>query len=348
MSIVVIGAGYAGTVAANRLAKKAPGARITVVNPRAEFVERVRLHEHLAGSGGAVTPLTEMLNPRIRLVVGTVDKIGDGSLLLADGTTLPFEHLVYAAGGAVTAPSGTFAVGGLESAERARAALADLPDGARVTVVGGGLTGIETAAEVAESHPGLRVRLLSEGEVGASLGEGARGRVHRELARLGVAVERGRFDGAVGDADLVLWAIATQVSDLGARSGLAVDADGRVLVDEYLRSVSDPRVLAVGDGAAVPGARLSCQTALPQGAHGADNLARILEGAAPKRYSMGYTGQNVSIGRRSAVIQVARRDDSPTRIWFAGRPAAALKEQVCRLARGAARTATFAWLPAPR
>lgn len=346
MKVVVIGAGYAGTIAANRLVKKAD-AEVTVVNPRPGFVERVRLHEHIAGSGSAVTPLTEMLDPRIRLVVGTVDKIGDGSLLLADGTTLPFDRAIYAAGGAPTAPSGTHVVGALETAEEARRALAALPDGAAVTVVGGGLTGIETAAEVAEARPALRVRLLSEGEVGASLGPGARARVRRELDRLGVAVERGRYDGA-GRADLVLWAVATQVSDLAARSGLAVDEAGRVVVDEFLRSVSDPRIVAVGDGAAVPGARLSCQTALPQGAHGADNLARELAGRPAKPFSMGYTGQNVSIGRKRAVIQAARRDDTPTRIQFGGRSAALVKEQVCRMAKGAAKTARYAWLPAPR
>lgn len=347
MKVVVIGAGYAGTIAANRLVKKAGDVEVTVVNPRGEFVERVRLHEYIAGSGTATTPLTEMLDPRIALRIGAVEKIGDGTVALADGTELPFDHLVYAAGGAITAPSGTVAVGGLESAETARAALAALPDGALVTVVGGGLTGIETAAEVAESRPGLRVRLLSEDEVGASLSDRARARVHRELERLGVTIERGRYAAPDG-ADLVLWAIATQVSDLAARSGLSVNESGRVLVDEFLRSVSDPRVFAVGDGAAVPDARMSCQTALPQGAHGADNLARVLAGEQPKRYSMGYVGQNVSIGRRTGVIQSSRRDDTPTRIWFGGRPAALMKEQVCRMARGAAKSANYAWLPAPK
>ncbi|BDH55354.1 hypothetical protein MTP03_02930 [Tsukamurella sp. PLM1] len=92
MKVVVIGAGYAGVIAANRLVRKSGSGgtvQVSIVNPRSEFVERVRLHEHIAGSGTAVTPLAEMLDPRIRLVVGTVDKIGDGTLLLADGTSCP-------------------------------------------------------------------------------------------------------------------------------------------------------------------------------------------------------------------------------------------------------------------
>lgn len=347
MAVVVIGAGYAGTMAANRLARKA-SVDVTVVNSRPEFVERVRLHEYVAGSGAATVPLSEMLDPHITLVVGAVDQIGDGSVLLDDGTHLGFDHLVYAAGGSIVEPAGTLAVGGLESAKQARSTLAALDDGAVVTVVGGGLTGIETAAEIADARPTLKVQLLSEDEAGASLSPRARARVQHKLGSLGVVLQRGRYVADEDTSDLTLWAIANQVSDLAERSGLAVDNHGRLLVDEFLRSTSDPRIIAVGDGAAVPNQRPSCQTALPQGAHGADNLVRELAGKEQKRYSMGYIGQNVSIGRRQGVIQSSRRDDTPTWLWFGGRPAAMYKEQFCRMACGAAKSARYVWLPAPR
>ena len=165
MLVVVIGAGYAGTMAANRLVRKAD-VEVTVVNPRPEFVERVRLHEYIAGSGAATVPLTDMLDPKITLVVGSADLIDNGSVLLDDGATLAFDYLVYAAGGSIDEPEGTVAVGSLASAERARAELAALDDDAVVTVVGGGLTGVETAAEIAEARPTLRVHLLSESEIG--------------------------------------------------------------------------------------------------------------------------------------------------------------------------------------
>ncbi|MET9327202.1 FAD-dependent oxidoreductase [Tsukamurella sp. NPDC003166] len=348
MKVVVIGAGYAGTIAANRLVKKAD-VDVTVVNPRREFVERIRLHELTAGSGAATAPLADVLDPRIRLVVGAVEKIGDGVLALAGGGELDFDRVIYAAGGAITAPSGTVAIGGLESAREAHRELAALPDGAAVTVVGGGLTGIETAAEVAEARPDLRVRLLSDGEIGQSLGAGARARVRRELDRLGVSVQRGRYAGADG-ADLVLWAIATQVSDVAARSGLQVDDDGRVVVDGFLRSVSDPRVFAVGDAAAVPGSRMSCQAAMPQGAYAADTLVRELDGVPlMKAFSMGFTGQCVSLGRAAGVVQVSRRDDSPTALYLRGRAAAFVKERVCRFTLSGARSPRYyAWLPGPK
>ncbi|WP_433712140.1 NAD(P)-binding protein [Nocardia sp. CA-084685] len=43
--IVVLGAGYAGLAAARRLARTARDAHITVVDARASFIERVRLHQ---------------------------------------------------------------------------------------------------------------------------------------------------------------------------------------------------------------------------------------------------------------------------------------------------------------
>lgn len=48
IDVVVIGGGYAGVMAANRLTQRADVA-VTLVNPRASFVERVRLHQVAGG-----------------------------------------------------------------------------------------------------------------------------------------------------------------------------------------------------------------------------------------------------------------------------------------------------------
>ena len=50
--IVVIGGGYAGVLAANRLRRR-PGLDITLVNPRPQFVERIRLHQLVVGNDDA-------------------------------------------------------------------------------------------------------------------------------------------------------------------------------------------------------------------------------------------------------------------------------------------------------
>ncbi|MDT0421382.1 NAD(P)/FAD-dependent oxidoreductase [Streptomyces evansiae] len=344
MKVLVVGAGYAGTLAANRLVKKVKGAEVTVVNPRAEFVERVRLHQRVAGSAEAARPLRSMLRDGIEVRVGEVEKVSEGTLVLAGGGTLPYDHLFLAVGSTARPLPGTVPVGTWEGAGQARAALAALSAGAHVTVVGGGATGVETATEVAEQRPDLRVRLVGE-RIADMLSGKARARALAALGRLrvdlveDVVTGAGAAEGEVRlrsggslPADLVLWAVVSGVPPLAADSGLDVDAAGRAVVDPYLRSVSDGRILAVGDCAAVPGARFGCQTAGPQAAHAVDVLARLVAGREPKPYPLRYVGRCVSLGRADAVTQFTHLDDSLRTAHLGGRTGARAKELIVRAA----------------
>ncbi|QEU88529.1 oxidoreductase [Streptomyces viridosporus T7A] len=51
--VVVIGGGYAGVMAANRLRPR-DDVTVTLINPRPDFVHRVRLHQLVGGSDDAV------------------------------------------------------------------------------------------------------------------------------------------------------------------------------------------------------------------------------------------------------------------------------------------------------
>jgi NADH dehydrogenase len=72
--VVVIGGGYAGVMAANRLTQRTD-LTVTLINPRTTFVERLRLHQLVAGSDDAVVDFREVLAEGIRLVVDTVTRI---------------------------------------------------------------------------------------------------------------------------------------------------------------------------------------------------------------------------------------------------------------------------------
>ncbi|KUJ68536.1 hypothetical protein ACZ90_18295 [Streptomyces albus subsp. albus] len=226
--------------------------------------------------------------------------------------------------------------------------LAALPPGSTVTVIGGGATGIETAAEVAEARPDLRVRIVGS-SVAGGFSHRAYQRVRTGLKRLAVdIVDDGVTEvadgvvrlgsGASYASDLTLWAIVSGVPDLAARSGLRVDADGRALVDAYLRSVDDERIFVVGDCAAVPGARFACALAGPQAAHAVDTLTRRLRGRKPEPYSPRYIARAVSLGRKRAVGQLTRPDDTLRRIYVTGRTGAVIKELASRGGKYGART----------
>lgn len=361
--IVVIGGGYAGVTAANRLARRIDGAEVMLVNERATFVERVRLHQVAAGESIVVHPLRERVRSGVSVVVDRVRGIdldrrevalagGGGNSAGGNGAggggVLRYDTLVYALGSAAApAPDAAMALATAEDAERIRDRLAELAaERAAVAVVGGGLTGIEGASEIAERFPSLRVRMVSEVDPGPGLSPRGRRHVRAVLDRLGVEVISGSVadarDGAVRLSDgrsvgaaLTVACTGFVVPPLAAWAGLAVDEAGRVRVDRTLRSVSHPDVYAVGD-AAVPDLpsgrmlRMACATALPMsGAAGAAIAAR-LAGREASGLRFRYVNQCVSLGRRDGVIQAVDADDRPHRIALTGRSAAWYKEAVVK------------------
>ena len=71
-----------------------------------------------------------------------------------------------------------------------------------------------------------------------------------------------------------MWTAGLRRARPGRPSGLSTDALGRLLTDETLTSVDDPRIIAAGDAAAPSGQplRMSCQAALPLGAQAANTV----------------------------------------------------------------------------
>ncbi|MQY05594.1 NAD(P)/FAD-dependent oxidoreductase [Actinomadura macrotermitis] len=345
--VIVIGGGYAGVLAANRLTSR-DDVTVTLVNPRPSFVERIRLHQLVAGSDDAVVDYKDVLNERVELVVDTATAIDRDArtVSLAGGGTLGYDYLVYAVGsrsGAPEVPGAdrfAYPLATLEEAERLRQAVDAAPADAALTVVGGGATGIETAAELAEA--GRTVTLVCGGRLGPYLHPNGRRFVAKRLAALGVTVVEGAEAAAVtADAvrlaggsevrgHLTIWAAGFGVPDLAARSGLSVDEAGRLLTDETLTSVDDDRIVAAGDAASPSGLpyRMGCQSAVQLGPHAADAVLRRIEGGRPEAVSVGFAGLCVSLGRGAGIFQFARKDDTAIRFYVGGRAGARLKEFV--------------------
>ncbi|NUR87752.1 MAG: FAD-dependent oxidoreductase, partial [Nonomuraea sp.] len=292
--VVVIGGGYAGALAANHLRMR-DDVEITLVNPRPEFVERVRLHQFVAGTGQATVDYATLLGEGVRLAVDTaaaIDAAGR-TVRLGSGRTLGYDYLVYAVGSGTPVPEHAYGIADLESARRLRDRLAELPGRAPVTVVGGGLTGIETAAELAER--GRRVTLVCGSGLAPTFSPGARKAMARWLARHGVAVLEGVKATDVGAEEVALsggssvasaatiWAGGFAVPGLAAGSGLRTDEAGRLLTDETLTSVDDERIVAAGDAAAPSGRalRMSCYAAGPLGAQAANTVLSRIAGNEP-------------------------------------------------------------------
>ncbi|MFD1045267.1 LacI family DNA-binding transcriptional regulator [Kibdelosporangium lantanae] len=86
-------------------------------------------------------------------------------------------------------------------------------------------------------------------------------------------------------------------------------------------------VVHIGRAGTSP-ASSSIQVDGEDGVHAAVSIARELNGKAPKRFRFGYIHAPVSLGRRDAVIQFTRPDDTPKRFSLRGKVAVWYKETV--------------------
>lgn len=394
MRVVVIGAGYAGLLAALRLKGRtarfagnakagsrdssAPGGRtgqpgrpfdsagradgaaatpeVTVVAREPYFTERIRLHQAI---GGRRRPVRHELEGFLRgcgigFVQGTVERIaperrqlflrraGDRVIGQAGSVErLGYDRLVYAPGSTVSADS---VPGAAEYAYplndavtgELRERLRSSPRGHRAVVVGSGLTGIETAAALAERLPHLKVSVVSADDLAEGHSSAGAAYLYRVFHRLGIELHERRPAAAVearvlrlegGESipfDTCIWTAGFSVPKLVMEAGIAVNEQNRLIVNAQLQSTSHPEIYGAGDAAAfAPGCpvqtRFACATAMPMGAHAAENIANEIEGRAPEPFRFGYFGRCIDLGRRRGLVELVRPDDTPNGTVFTGR-----------------------------
>ncbi|MFE9119322.1 NAD(P)/FAD-dependent oxidoreductase [Streptomyces sp. NPDC007172] len=288
--IIVLGAGYAGAIAAGRLAGRLyrEDVAITLVNAEPDFVERVRLHQLATGQELRPRPLGEMfagtgVTVRLAKVTGVdvdrktvsvVDTNGvDTNGVDENGAAedLPYDTLVYALGSGWTdhgvpgAAEHAHAIAGRAGALRLRDRLARLGAGQPVVVVGGGLTGVEAVTEIAEARPDLDVALVARGGLGDWLSPKGRAHLRKVFATLGITTHENAAvtgvaadhvttaDGSTIPAAATVWTTGFAVHAIPGASALETGADGRIAVDATMRSLSHPDVYAVGDAAVAAG-----------------------------------------------------------------------------------------------
>jgi NADH:quinone reductase (non-electrogenic) len=351
--VLVLGAGYSGLLAAVRLAGKTrkQNVVITLVNGSDEFVERLRLHQFAANQPVARRPIAEVLRGTgIRFIQGhvtAIDPVGHEVTVQsgAEIRHIAFDKMIYALGSTIDRDSiagvrenaYTLNPAGPRSAVELRQVLPALnAAGGRLVVVGGGPTGIEAAAEFAESYPNLHVQLVTRGSFGMFMNKGIAAYMRQALTRLGVTIqdhttvtriEAASIATSSGERipfDLCLWAGGFSVPPLAREAGLAVNERGQVLIDPFMRSISHPDIFAVGDAAKPvedPGVpvRMAALTSIIMGAHGADSLSALLHGKTPQPFSFAYLGQGIALGRHDAIGLNNYPDDKPRPPYFTGR-----------------------------
>jgi NADH dehydrogenase len=203
-----------------------------------------------------------------------------------------------------------------------------------VTVAGGGATGVELAGALAElsatvlaaTFPDvdparIHVRLI---EMAPSLLTAFQQKL-REYAR--VQLDKRGVDirlntpiaeitgnqvllagGETLPSDLTVWAAGVGASDGVQGWGLPQGKGGRILVGPDLRVQGQDRIFAVGDIAVNPDdpAPQLAQPAIQMGKHAGAQIVRLQRQAETVPFSYHDKGMMATIGRRSAVVQLAQ------------------------------------------
>jgi NADH:ubiquinone reductase (H+-translocating) len=346
--ILVLGAGFAGLIAAVGAARKLAELNIgkddiavSVVNRDLWHAIRVRNYE--TDLSDVRVPLEDVLGPiNVDLVVGEVAGIDCERRTVTvnqDGgvEALGYDRLVFALGSELVRPpipglaEYGFDIDTYDAAARLSAHLEGLPgrpaSPGRFTalVVGGGLTGVEAAAELA-----TRLRAIAGAEasrviladraarIGSNMGDGACTVIDAALGALevetrpGVTMASVEAEGArlaSGEsiaAATVVWCGGMRAHPLAASLPGRHDRFGRVEVDRFLRVTAADGVFAAGDVAAalVDGEHasvMSCQHARPMGRIAGHNAVCDMLGEPMIPIDIGWYVTCLDLGEWGAV-----------------------------------------------
>jgi NADH dehydrogenase len=329
--IVILGAGYAGLMAALRLNRKRDALRIALINASDRFLERVRLQESIVTE---VTPRISSISAflaesNIEFICGTVASFDANRRSVrvvwdAQAQEIMFDQAIYALGSRVDiegVPGAAEHAYRLEAAEGSRspsALRARLQKNAgrpiRVVTVGGAETAVEVAGEIKTAWPNIEMTMVCSSRCGDIKGARVETAIRGELSRLGVRMIDETTVAEVRSADLVtdegrsipfdvcVWSGGLRSPPVASTAGLATDTKGRIWVDPNLRSISHSHIIAVGDAAhpvAPTGApyRLSAFAAITTGAYAADVIHAHRAKRQVEPFSFSTFGQGIAIGR---------------------------------------------------
>lgn len=359
--IVIVGGGFAGIAAARAL--KRADADVVLIDRRNHHIFQPLLYQvatSVLASAEIAAPIRQLVSEQKNVsvmlgeVMGVDLKFRSVEVCRSGAGVhrIPFDYLIVATG---MVPSyfghdefAKYAPGlkTLSDAETIRAKILGAYELAEATedvaqrtrqmtfvLVGGGPTGVELAASMAQLaattlrgqfrhiDPAESVIILIEGgkRILPTFTDRLAAKAARRLGKLGVKiltgvrVEKIDADGVVANgaripSGTVLWTAGVAASPLVKLLGAKTDHAGRVAVGPYMDVEGAPDVFVVGDASAVisdgqpvPGV---AQAAIQQGHYVGYSIARSLRGRGPKgpfRYA--DKGNMAVVGRNFAILE---------------------------------------------
>ncbi len=224
----------------------------------------------------------------------------------------------------------------MQSREKAREAAAHfqgLPSGANISVIGSGLTAVEMATELAETYPHLTINMISRHPIGKGLSEAGKNYLRATLHMFKIQIfeslsvtefisqrnflARDEQGSQVNfSTDAIVWCGGFTCSPLLSQASVACNLQHRAFVNSFLQSLSHSDIFCAGDAAYLQTSdqrelRMGCVSAMPMGAHAAENIIKLINGERLGEFKFSFAVQNLSLGRKRGLSQFVTSDDSP-------------------------------------
>lgn len=374
--VVIVGAGFGGVYTALKLAPfvKKGWINVTLINKTNYFLFTPLLHEVATGGLGAhsaTESLREIFSGTgVRLIQATVDTVDmSARKVIYAGKELAFDVAVVATGAETNyynipgAKEYTRVLKNLSDALSIREELIDTFEDASCVesseerkkhltfvVVGGGATGVEMAAEIAEfidhmyerhfkgvsciKKDEISLHLVNTGpDLLSMLPQTLREKTARHLQRLGVMLHLGATvtevhdknimfkDGSSISARFILWAAGvTPVAPVFLGTEIPL-VNGRISTDPSLQVVGTQGVFALGDVSLVQtpdtkGYPPVAQVAAQQANVVASNIIAYIKGKPLKQFTYQSKGTLVSLGQWYAVGTMFGMSFSGKLMWW--------------------------------
>ncbi|EFW92859.1 FAD-dependent pyridine nucleotide-disulfide oxidoreductase [Haladaptatus paucihalophilus DX253] len=362
--VVVLGAGYAGAGAIQQLEEELDDADITWVSDKDYHLvlhESHRVIRDPRAKDKITLPIHEIKSPSTRFVQDTVVDIDtdDRTVELEDGDDLEYDYLVAALGsktayyGIPGMAENALTLKSLDDAleihdqVKEAAKTASRNDPAKIVIGGAGLSGIQSAGEIAEYRDKHRAPIdiyLVEAldEIMPGQDPELQGTVKKYVLEKDINILTGdpiteatedeiQFDeGDALDYDVFVW--TGGVTGRDAMDDCGLDNEHNRVTTESNFQTSDDRVFAIGDCAIIdqgenpapPTAQAAWQAAEVVG----ENVARAIYGQPLKTWTYNNKGTVISIGDEAVAhdVKVAGMDFPIS--TFNSTPAEVLKKAI--------------------
>lgn len=321
-NIVIVGGGYGGlTTLTHLLNEPMPkDAAITLVD---RMPYQGLKTEYYALASGTVADVDIRvpfpIHPQLSHQFGEVTQFDlEQNLVYMDNDEpIPYDLLVIALGctdkfhGIPGAKEHAYGIQSLSDARRAYQVLNDIKPYGQVTVVGGGLSGVELASELRESRPDLNIRIVDRGtSVLSAFPERVQKFVSRWFEEHDVEIKSNVSVTSVEPdvlynrgneeilTDVTIWTAGIQPNRIVQQMDLPKDRFGRLLINEYHQLPDYTNCFVVGDCASLPFAP-SAQAAESQGKQVAQVIQAMWKGETPTLGTIKLKGVLGSLGKKS-------------------------------------------------